>query len=53
MFQISMVLILPMFFQLDGVWYSQCATEFMAMCITVVFFVVLRKKYGYWEKMEK
>ena len=46
-FQVSMVLILPIFFQLNGVWYSQCATEFMAMCLTVVFFVALRKKYGY------
>lgn len=52
-FQISMVLILPIFFQLDGVWYSQCATEFMAMCLTIAFFIGKRKKYGYWEKIEK
>ena len=47
-FQIAMVLILPIFFQLDGVWYSQCVSECMAMCLTVAFFIGKRKKYGYW-----
>lgn len=47
LFQIAAVLILPIFFGLDGIWYSFFASEIFAMLVTVFFLVVMRKKYEY------
>ncbi len=47
-FQVAAVLILPVFFDLDGIWFSIIAAEIMAVIITVFFLVVKRKKYKYW-----
>ncbi|MBO5383480.1 MAG: hypothetical protein J6A30_04185 [Ruminococcus sp.] len=46
-FQIVAVLLLPMIFEIDGIWYSIIVAEFMAMTLSAVFVVVKRKKYHY------
>lgn len=46
-FQIAAVLILPMIFDIDGIWISIVAAEIMAVLITVFFIVKLRKRYHY------
>lgn len=47
LFQIAAVLILPIIFGLDGIWYSFLASELFAMLVTVAFLVGMRKKYEY------
>lgn len=46
-FQISAVLILPVFFKINGIWISIVAAEIMAMIITLVFILKMRNKYHY------
>lgn len=46
-FQILGVLILPIFFELDGVWYSMLVAEILALITTVIFLIRYRKKYNY------
>ena len=46
-YQIALVLLLPIFFELDGIWYSMLAAEFLAFATTVIFIFAMRKKYGY------
>lgn len=46
-FQIAAVLILPVFFELDGIWFSIVAAEVMAVSVTLLFLAAKRKKYGY------
>ena len=48
LFQSAAVIILPLFFGLDGIWYSIVAAEFMAVAVTLLFLVLKRKKFGYW-----
>ena len=47
LFQISAVLIFPVFWGLDGIWWSVVFAEAMAVIVTVVFLVLNRKKYKY------
>ena len=44
-FQIAAVLIFPVLWGVDGIWWSIVAAEVMAVTITVVLLVVKRKKY--------
>ncbi|MBO5010397.1 MAG: MATE family efflux transporter [Clostridia bacterium] len=46
-FQIASVLILPIFFEIDGVWFSIILADVLAFIVTLVFLVANRKKYGY------
>lgn len=46
-FQIIAVLVLPLIFKLDGIWYSIVVAELMAVVVTVFFIYIKRKKYGY------
>ena len=46
-FQVAAVMILPHFFDIDGIWISVVAAEVMAVVITVFFMVVKKKKYNY------
>ncbi len=46
-FQIAAVLLLPIFFKVDGIWVSVAAAELMSCVITVVFIAAKKKKYGY------
>lgn len=46
-FQISAVLILPIFLGIDGIWLAIVAAELLALIFTVTFFVIYKKKYKY------
>ncbi|MBQ8194054.1 MAG: MATE family efflux transporter [Oscillospiraceae bacterium] len=46
-FQIAAVLILPVFFDIDGIWLSVVAAEVVAASVTLAFLFGKRKKYGY------
>ena len=46
-FQIAAVLILPFFFELDGVWYSLFVAEILATLVTFVFYRAKRSAYHY------
>ena len=46
-FQISLILTLPLIWQLDGVWFSSLFAEVLALVSTAIFILIHRKKYGY------
>lgn len=46
-FQVAAVLILPIFFKINGIWLSVAIAEVMAMIITLVFIVKMKDKYNY------
>lgn len=47
LFQVAAVLILPLIFGIDGIWFSVVAAELVAALMTVVFMVAKRGKYHY------
>lgn len=46
-FQIAAVLLLPVFFGIDGIWWSVVVAEFAAASLSVLFIVIKKKKYKY------
>ena len=46
-FQVGAVLILPLIFSLDGIWYAELVSEFMSFTIGRIFVLAYRKKYQY------
>ena len=46
-FQIAAVLLLPLVYEIDGIWNSIIVAEFMAMALSAVFVVAKREKYHY------
>lgn len=46
-FQLAVVLILPHFLGIDGIWMSIVVAELLALVITVLFFITRRKQYHY------
>ena len=46
-FQIVNVLILPVFFELEGIWYSIIVAEILSVIVSAIFLFVKRKKYNY------
>ena len=46
-FQIAAVLLLPLIWDIDGVWFSIVIAEFMAVIFSALFMIVKRKKYYY------
>lgn len=46
-FQIAFILVLPISWQLNGVWFAMTATEVVSIIIAVIFFIAMRKKYHY------
>lgn len=46
-FQCITVIVLPIFFAMDGVWLSIIIAEILSLAVTVIFLVAKRKKYGY------
>ncbi len=46
-FQLAAVIILPIFFKLDGVWISVAIAEICAFIISTIFLVAKKKKYNY------
>ena len=48
MFQTSSVLILPLLFGVDGIWWAITVAELCACMLSVLFLVWNRKRYRYW-----
>lgn len=46
-FQIIFVLLLPIIFGVDGIWWAMFATEVCAVIVSIFFFITKHKKYGY------
>lgn len=46
-FQIAAVLLLPLIWELDGIWYSIIVAEVMAAALSGIFIIVKKKKYNY------
>lgn len=46
-FKMAAVLIMPLIWELDGIWWSVTIAEVFALIISVIFLVVYRKKYNY------
>lgn len=47
LFQVAAVIILPLIFGIDGIWFSVVAAELIAAVMTILFIAVKRKKYEY------
>lgn len=47
LFQIAAVLIFPMIWGIDGIWFSIVAAEIMAVAVTLAFLIGKQKKYQY------
>lgn len=46
-FQTAFVLVLPLIFKVDGIWWAMFATESCALIMIIIFFITNRKKYHY------
>ncbi len=46
-FQVAAVLLLPLLFDLDGIWISLVVSELAATVVTAVFWLVKEPKFGY------
>ena len=46
-FQTSCVLVLPIFFGVDGIWWAITVSEVFATVISIIFLFAKRKKYNY------
>ncbi len=46
-FQVAAVLLFPLLWGLDGIWFSIVAAELMAVLATIFFLLKKQKKYGY------
>lgn len=47
LFQVAAILIMPLIWGLDGIWYSVAVAEVVALVLTMTFVVKLRGKYHY------
>ena len=47
-FQIAAVMLMPLVWGLDGIWFSIVFAEVMATLATVFFMTLKRREYGYW-----
>ena len=47
LFQVVAVMVLPIFFELDGIWYAVIMAELLALVVTVGFLVTKKSKYQY------
>lgn len=46
-FQTAAVMLFPIFWKIDGIWFSIVAAEVMAVAITLVFLKIKQKKFEY------
>ena len=46
-FQIAAVMLLPLIWGIDGIWWSVVVAEVMAVLVGLIFLAAKRKKYGY------
>lgn len=47
LFQVAAILVMPLIWGLDGIWYSVAVAEVVALVLTMAFIVKLRGKYHY------
>jgi Na+-driven multidrug efflux pump len=47
LFQVAAILVMPLIWGLDGIWYSVAVAEVVALVLTIAFIVKLREKYHY------
>ncbi len=47
LFQIGAVLLFPLIWGLDGIWWSVVAADFVATAVSVLFMIGKRKRFGY------
>lgn len=47
-FQVAAVLILPLIWDIDGIWASLVVAELLATIVSVIFWIGNREKYQYW-----
>lgn len=47
-FQVAAVLLLPVFWELDGIWFSVVVAEALAVGVAAALLIGKRKKYQYW-----
>lgn len=52
-FQLLCVIILPLIFELDGIWLAITVAETLAFVISVVFLVTKRKRYHYGRNLKE
>lgn len=46
-FQVGCVLVFPILWGIDGIWYSLVAAEALSVAVTVIFLACMKKKYHY------
>ena len=46
-FQTAAILIFPLFWELDGIWFSLVAAEIAAAAVGAILLIAKRKRYGY------
>ncbi|MBR5451970.1 MAG: MATE family efflux transporter [Clostridia bacterium] len=46
-FEVASVLIMPLIFDIDGIWLSIVTAEFLAFIVTIIYLIVKKKKYNY------
>lgn len=46
-YQITAIMVVPLFLGLDGVWSATCFADILSVITAAVFLIVYRKKYGY------
>lgn len=47
-FQVAAVMLLPIIWGIDGIWYSIIVAEFCAVAVSALFIVIKRDKYKYY-----
>lgn len=47
LFQVAAVLLLPIWFGLDGIWLAITAAELLALLVSIFFFVRGKRRYHY------
>lgn len=46
-FQVVAVIVFPLIWKIDGIWFSIVFAEIMSVCTTICFLVIKKKKYNY------
>lgn len=46
-FQVAAIVILPLIFELNGIWFAVVIAEILALVVSIIFFICNRKKYKY------
>lgn len=47
LFQVAMILLLPVWLELKGIWYAVVFAEILSLFVSIAFLLAKRKKYGY------